>query len=312
MPSVGRDVGRRAGARVAGRLRRTHAALVRRYRPYAIASAALADFREQRLGYHTHYFTFNAFLGTLAIFVTVTSLMGLLPHGGVKTQLEDAILTVMPIFRGPPDRTMDVFHNYQGIIGAVSIAFLLWTGTRIFDALENGFGIIWRVGRGKRYALKKGLGLGLIVVIGVLFFVTFEVMLGFSAFWGAVVGSQGAAYEAGVGVARPVIGLLAGFLMFLIIYRVLPGVKPGIGSCARAGCVAAVLFLGSQYVLNVYFDVLYDVPLIYGSLASGIVLILWLQLVGMVTFYGAEIAYHLEEGELVRRYVVRHGEAGAN
>lgn len=118
-------------------------------------------------------------------------------------------------------------------------------------------------------------------------------------------GHGSAGYYFGVSLAKPLTGFLLDFLLFLFVYRVVTGVKPPLKICAKAAALAAALFLGTQYILNLYFDFVYRVPLIYGSLASGIILILWMQLTGMLTFYGAEVIYVLENEGLVLEHAMR-------
>lgn len=150
------------------------------------------------------------------------------------------------------------------------------------------------------------VGVFMISVIGALFLLTSAIQFGFNRLLGAMFESRGVGYYLGVSLAKPVIGLLVDFVLFFFIYRVVTGVKPRPSSCARAAAIVAALFLGSQYLLNLYFDYIYKVPFIYGSLASGVILVLWLQMNGVVTFYGAEVVYALENEDLVREHVGRH------
>ncbi|MBU1671818.1 MAG: YihY/virulence factor BrkB family protein [Actinobacteria bacterium] len=282
-------------------LRRTHSALVHRYRTYAVASAAHADFVDNRLRYHTYYFTVNAFMGVLALFVALSSFIALLPSNEFKRQLVEAIKSIMPIMRGSSAETLNVFKTF-GVLGILSILFLLWTATRISDALESGFTVIWKTEK-RRFTGRMLVGLFMIAVIGVLFIVTSGVQFGLTRLLGAVFETRGVGYHLGTSLAKPIVGLLVDFLLFFFIYRVVTGVKPGWGNCARASIAVGALFLGSQYLLNLYFDHIYKVPLVYGSLASGVILVLWLQLTGVVTFYGAEVVYVLENENLVSEHI---------
>lgn len=302
-------IARRQPSRAAW-LRRASDSLAARHRFYAVGSAALADFKENGLVRHNYYFTVNAFLGVLALFVAVTSLMGFLAETEFRRQLVEGMKSVMPILRGPPTRTLNVFEAYRGVVGIISFAFLLWASTRIFSALESGFAIIWRTKR-RRYTHMMLVGLLMVAVIGSLFLVAYLVQSGFNTAWGALLDTRGVGYYLGVSIAKPVTGFLVDFFMFLFIYRVVTGVRPGLKKCAIASALAAALFLGTQYLLNLYFDYIYRVPVIYGTLATGIILILWMQLTGLITFYGAEVVYVLENDDAVRRHRERRLEAAS-
>lgn len=287
----------RIRSRVSAWLAKTNAFLENKYRSYAVLSSAAADFRKNDLRYHTYYFTVNAFIGVLAMFVAVTSLIALLGQTEFKAHLVDGIKSLMPILRGSSDEVLNVFESFNGAAGIISLLFLIWAATRIFNALASGFDIIWA--RPKRsYAHTLAVGFLMVVALGALFLAATGVLFGFNRLWGEVVQRNGVSYYLGSAVARPVIAYLIDLLLFLLLYRFLTGVKPAMKDCVKAAALAAALFLASQYVLNLYFDYVYKVPLIYGSLASGIVVMLWMQLTGMIAFFGAEVVFVLGGGEV--------------
>jgi len=59
---------------------------------------------------------------------------------------------VSPMFRplcgdrGTPGQAINA-HQYRNVLGAVSFIALIWTGTKIFGALELGFCQIWGIPR---------------------------------------------------------------------------------------------------------------------------------------------------------------------
>lgn len=292
------DLYRRLASRPAGFFRRVHRYLVGNYRFYAAGSTALADYKANDITHQNYYFTVNAFLGALALIVVVTSLLAFLPGAEFKRQVNEGISNIMPILSGPEDASLNLLNNYQGIMGILSLGFLVWAGTRLSDALVGVFGIIWRTGR-RPYTKKKLVGFLMIVVIGMLFLLTTFVQLGFNTLWASLFETKGVDYYLGVSLAKPIIGFLINFLLFLFIYRVVPGKKSSVKHCAAGAVLAAVLFLGSQYILLLYINFVEEMPRVYGSLASGIIVMLWMQLTGMVIFYGAELVYVLENGHMV-------------
>ncbi len=281
------------GGRAAGWLWSTSEQLAERHRWYAVLLEALVDFRRNKLRYHTYFFTVNAFVGVLALFLAISSLMGFLGDSEFKRQVVDGMTSVMPVLRGSSSEVHNIFETFKGAAGIVSFLFLIWAATRIFSALETGFNIIWDSEK-RRYAHSLLVGLLMTAVVGALFLLTSLIQFGFNRLLGELLETRNVGYYLGVAVAKPIIGLLINFLLFLFVYRVVTGVSPPFTRCLPAAALAAVLFLGSQYVLNLYFDYIYKVPAIYGSLASGIILILWMQATGMITFYGAEVIHALE------------------
>jgi uncharacterized BrkB/YihY/UPF0761 family membrane protein len=63
-----------------------------------------------------------------------------------------------------------------------------------------------------------------------------------------------------------------------------------------------VFFLAIQYLLAFYFGHISNMPSVYGSIATVIVLILWLHITGMIIFLGAEIIHAMSDEELVEEH----------
>ncbi len=269
---------------------------------FAVLSAAAEDFWTKKMYYYTGTFTYNAFLAIVALLVALSALIGLL--AGSKNLSDDFVKTlksVVPIFGTTPQQTLDVMKTYKSVAGIIGILALIWTGTKIFGALEWGFCEIYGSKR-RSYARKKVFGLLLISVIGLLFLAAFLVQFGFTAFWSWAVGDSGAVYDLGAFVAKPLIGFTVNFALFLAIYKIVPTVRQSIREIALGAAVAAALFLGIQYLLSFYFGSISKVPSVYGGLSTVIILLVWLHVTGMITFFGAEMIYVTHNEALVEQH----------
>jgi membrane protein len=269
---------------------------------FAIASAAVEDFWTKKMYYYTGNFTYNGFLAVLALLVALFALIGLL--AGSKNLSDEFIKTlksVVPIFGTTPEKTLDAMRTYRSVAGVIGIIALIWTGTKIFGALEWGFCEIW--GSPKRsYARKKVFGLLLISIIGLLFLGVFLVQFGFTAFWEWAVGSYGAVYDTGVFVVKPIISFVMNFLLFLVIFKIVPTVRNSWRDCWVGAAVSAALFLGLQYLLGFYFGSISKIPSVYGSVSTVLILLIWLHVTGVIIFYGAEIIYVTKNEALLEEH----------
>jgi membrane protein len=269
---------------------------------FAIASAAAEDFWTKKMYYYTGNFTYNGFLAVLALLVALFALMGLL--AGSKNLSDEFIKTlksVVPIFGTTPEKTLEAMKTYRSVAGIIGIIALIWTGTKIFSALEWGFCEIW--GSPKRsYARKKAFGLVLISIIGLLFLVVFLVQFGFAAFWKWAVGSRGAVYDTGVFVIKPILSFAMNFALFLVIFKIVPTVKNSWRDCRIGAAFSAALFLGLQYLLAFYFGSISKWPSVYGSLSTVLILLIWLHITGVIIFYGAEIIYVTKNETLLEEH----------
>ena len=209
-----------------------------------------------------------------------------------------ALQSVAPVISGTSKEAVNSLTNYRNVIGVLGIIALLWTGTKIFSTLEWAFCEIWESKR-RSYARSKVLGLALISMVGVIFLLSFLVQFAFTAVWAWAVGKESVTYTVGSTLFKPVIGLAVNFAMFLFMYKVIPTVKQSFRNAMSGAIVSALLFLGLQYLLWFYFVQISNIPSVYGSLATAVILIIMLHLTGMIIFLGAEIVRMLGDEEAV-------------
>lgn len=291
-----------------GALESIYKVLITDRRWFAIVSAAAEDFWAKKMYYFTGNFTYNAFLAIIALLVALSALIGLLASSTtLSEEFVKTLKSVVPIFGTTPQKTLDAMKTYRGVAGVVGLVGLVWTGTKIFGAIEWGFCEIWG-SRRRSYAKKKIFGTLLISIIGLLFLGAFLVQFGFNALWAWAVGSQGTLYDIGAFVAKPLVGFVVNFLLFLVVYKIVPTIKQAWKDVAVGAAVSAAVFLGIQYLLAFYFGSISRVPSVYGSVSTVIILLMWLHVTGMITYFGEEIIYVRQNEELLEEHRKRAGE----
>jgi membrane protein len=275
---------------------------------FAVVSASTEDFWAKKMYYYTGNFTYNAFLAVIALLVALSALIGLLAGSAdLSDGFINTLKSVVPIFGVTPEKTLDAMKTYRSVAGIIGIVGLVWTGTKIFKAMEWGFCEIWG-SRKRSYAKGKVFGLALISVVGLLFLAAFLVQFGFTALWKWAAGDSRVTYDVGVFLAKPLIGFAVNFLLFLFIYKVIPTVRQTWRDVAAGAAVSAALFLGMQYLLAFYFSSISNVPSVYGSISTVLILLIWLHVTGMITFFGAETIYVSEHPSIVEEHRSRASE----
>jgi len=270
---------------------------------FVVLSAAVTDFWQKRLYYYTGHFTYNALLAVLAMLFALTAVLGLIvrAYPSLQNELRDAIKAIIPVIGGTPAATTKAIMDNTTVVGIIGFFGLLWTGTKIFGSLEYGFCQVWDIKK-RSYAKGKVLGLAMIAIAGVIVIVSIVVQLAFAAVWGWMVGKNGGWYTAGTVVLRPILGLAVNFALFLFIYQVIPPIEQKIKRSAVGAIISAAVFLGLQYLLAFYFGSISNLPSVYGSVATIIVLTIWLHLTGMVVFLGAEVIHAIYDEDMVERH----------
>jgi membrane protein len=184
-----------------------------------------------------------------------------------------------------------VRRDHPGLL-SIGLLLALWSGSSVFIALEDSLNAAFGV-EVRRGALKRrGVALGTLVGVGVLFLA------------GSVVLLAGPAIAAGLGlgavwsVLQWPLGLALVVGAFWIVYYVLPEADQR--GCKlvllQASAVAAALWLLATLGFRLYAANFASYSRTYGVLGGIIVLLLWMYYTSMVILLGGEVAAEMERG----------------
>lgn len=176
----------------------------------------------------------------------------------------------------------------RGALGAAAIIALLWSGRAVFGAVHRVLNRAWKVTAPPHFLLYQ---LGQITAAA-----------GIAAIFLAAgtVGTAGRAIaaetDALLGIDLPWEQLFAGLSLvvsagvFLFIYRFVPDTHVRWRDAVPAAVLATVLFELSKAGFAAYLSNLSSLDLVYGSVTTIVVLMLFLYVVSMVLVLGAELA----------------------
>jgi membrane protein len=280
--------------------------LVADRRWFAATSAAVTDYWQKKLYYFNGNFTYNAFLAVIALLVALSSLIGIMAQANknFSDNIVKFLKSTVPLFGSAPQSTLNAMKTYRSVVGVLGFLALLWTGTKISHAVDWGFSQIWGT-KSRSYIKGKVFGLFFISIVGLLFLGAFLVQFGFEAAWKWIAGSHHVVYNGVIAVVKPLLGLMVNFGLFFFLFAVVPRVKQLYRKVAVAAVVSAALFLAMQYLIGFYFRSISNVPSVYGSISTAIILIVWLHGMGLITFFGGELSYVLQHDELVEEHRIK-------
>ena len=194
---------------------------------------------------------------------------------------------------------ISVFLAHRDVVGGVLLVTLLFFSSLAFTVLENAMSVIFvhRVAIRRRHFLVSALiPYCYILVLGVgLLLVTIVT--------GAVqsLGSESADVFGRTlsfgGVSRFLlyaIGVVGEILLLTSIYLVMPVGRLPWRHALIGGVVAGLLWEITRHVLVWYFSTLSQVKLVYGSLATTIVVLLSFEIAAMVLLLGAQVIAEYE------------------
>lgn len=239
--------------------------------------------------------------------LSIVPLLTLLLVGLSQLYSADALLEtlnrelrlVIPAAADDLSRHAAEFLRHKRVVGWIGILVLVFFSTMAFTVLENAMSVIFfhRVAIHRRHFLVSaiipfvfialiGAGLLLITLIsGALQSIASHELHLFGHVW-SLQGTSGVAlYLLGVG------GLV---LLLAALYLIMPVGRIAPRHALIGGVVAAVLWEGMRHLLVWYFTTLSLVNLVYGSLATAVVVLLSFEAAAIILLFGAQVIAEFE------------------
>ncbi len=242
---------------------------------------------------------FYLLLALFPALVFLTALAGMLPLENILPKFLNYLHTVLP------EESMTLVQDYLQQVeegsgsGLLSIGMLgaLWACSTGMLALMSALNVVYEVKESRSFLKARLVALGL--TIGAGFFVTVSILL--IILGGRV--SEWIAQWIGYGdvfvVAWALIQwpLIFGFVLLAVntTYFLAPNREVSWSWISPGALVAVVLWILTSLGFKLYVENFENYNAAYGSLAAGIVLMLWLYISGAVLLLGAEINSELSK-----------------
>ena len=193
---------------------------------------------------------------------------------------------------------VEAFLRHRDLIGVIGVAALLFFSTVAFSILENAMAMIFhnRVGARRRhfavsvlmpYVFVMALGIGLLLVTlvtGVLEGIAQRSVHILGRVWPLARLSR---------TLLHVIGTTGSGLMLTALYLVLPVRRVSLRHALIGAGAATALWEIARHLLVWYFAKLSMVNLVYGSLATTVILLLTLEVAALILLFGAQLIAEL-------------------
>lgn len=180
-----------------------------------------------------------------------------------------------------------------GLIAGVGVVVLFYSVLKVFSHIESSFNDIWHISSGRSWSRKFSDYLSMMLVAPVLMIAA----SGVNVYISTQLTSLSEKINL-VNVVSPYLMFLFKFspfviiwLLFSIIYVVMPNTKVNLKSGIIAGILAGTAFSLVQWF---YIDLQVGVSrynAIYGSFAALPLFLVWLQLSWLIVLFGAEISF---------------------
>ncbi|MBC2241641.1 YihY/virulence factor BrkB family protein [Listeria booriae] len=256
-----------------------------------VGEIAKTNWKSARVTSHAAQLTFYILLSILPMMLVFGNLIPLLPIP--KEEIYNTLQTFMP------PEVYDILHpviesmltNASGTAISLGLITAIWSASKCFSALQEVLNIVYQAPDRKNFIVTRIMSflmmLVIIVVLGAVVFVF--------AFGEQIVTFLQDQFDlkldalADLGAAKWFITPIFLFILFLIIYWLVPNVKWKIRKSVIGALFATIGWLAATELLSAYVSFQGDKILGFGSLSIMIVIMLWLYFVSIILLLGAFI-----------------------
>lgn len=235
-----------------------------------------------------------AFFAFLSLFPLI---LGLIALGGTILKSEDLqarvfefIARAIPVSAEFITGSIDSVVRLRGAAGVTSALVLLWSASKMVSALTRGINKALDLKRPYAFYLSKPRSFGLTLVVSLLLFValalapTAEILVELEPAF--LTGGWRTLFKV---LAGQLTGFVITFAIIGILYFLLPYERLAWREILPGLIVATAMIEVGKSLFAFYFDNFSRYDLVYGSIASIIVLLIWLYFCARFVLYGAEL-----------------------
>jgi len=222
-------------------------------------------------------------LSIFPLMLGIIALLGLfLPQASVQQVLFDFVRQQVPGLEDFLRLNIEGIIQARGTLGIVSIIGLLWSGSGMFGAIHRSVNRAWGVNRPRSFFLRKAREVAMALSTSLFFLLSMAATALFS-FFRPVTSVPERLLTAGLAFALI-------FFVFLLIYKTMPDTRTYWRHIWVGAALSAVLFELARLLSTIYFTRLVNYELVYGSIASIIILLVWIYYSAFILILGAEVS----------------------
>ena len=262
----------------------------------SLVKSTFKDFSEDNCGRMAAALSYYTVFSLPPLLLLILAIVGFfVDPGDAQGRFMDQITGLVGPQGGEAMRTMveQANHPKGGIMAVVGIVTLLLGATGAFAQLQDALNTAWEVkpdpkaGGIKQFLTKRLLSFGMILVIAFMLLVSFVISAAIAAF-GDILNNYlgGAGQVIGQGV-QIVIGLIVSWLLFAVMFKVLPDAKIGWKDVAVGALVTAILFTIGRFLIGLYLGKSESANA-FGAAAALAIIFVWIYYAANILFLGAE------------------------
>jgi len=238
---------------------------------------------------------YNLITAIFPILLAILSIVGLVLRISAHGHIQDVAAAIDRAFPRQLDHSIDIKTLLDSLVSSTaplavaSFVGLLWLGSNLFSNMENAFSIIFRI-RGRDLVPQRVMAIGMVLILALLL----PLSLGAASLITAGSDAFERVLPKSAGIVLTYVGPLTSlgvlWLLFLVIYMVVPNFEVRFRQAWPGALASALLFGLLEVLFPLYFSIFLTPNNKYGvAAASLLVIIIWLWFFAVITVVGAQI-----------------------
>lgn len=192
--------------------------------------------------------------------------------------------------------------SYTAITSIIGIIALLWTSSGLFSTIRDALNRIFKIKIEVFYLVGKIKDIVMVLVVSTFFILSVASTSIFSILISKGMDFIESYFHVGFADAliTALLGLLFSFLMFYIIYRIVPHGQVNRRVVLISAISAAVMFEILKHLFTTYLVSFSNFAAVYGAYAALVSIVFWIYYSSFIFILGAEIGQLFNERRLLK------------
>jgi membrane protein len=233
---------------------------------------------------------YYAFLSIFPLLLGLIALFGFfLPSVDLQERLLSYVGDNIPGATTILQQNITNIIELRGTMGFLSIVLFLWGASAMFRAVNRAINRAWDITRYRSFFIRTARELGMVLGIGILFLLSLGASAIISIVRGVVDLPAGPLIIVDAGTR--LVAFLLILAVFLLLYKYIPNTRTRWRDVWLGALLASVLFEIARTLFVFYLANFTSYQLLYGSIASIIILLIWIYYSALIMVLGAEFTF---------------------
>ena len=191
------------------------------------------------------------------------------------------------------EQNLDNIYRFRSVAGLASLVALFWTTSTMLAAISRSVNRAWDIHQDRPFLVQTARHIAMALATGLLMLLAVAVAAGRAFIDDLVPGAvEEIPFLQSIGsmVITSFLSFLLALMVFSMIYKYMPNTRTYWSYILPGAILAASLFEVAKQAFIIYLNNFVSYQQIYGSLASVIILLVWIYFSALILVIGAEFS----------------------